>query len=100
MIYAINYDLKQPGQNYQTLYEAIKGCGTWWHYLGSTWLVHTTLNAQDIWHRLEPHIDTNDSFLVIRVTSDCKGWLPEKAWDWIKMHTEVEEVNSAFWRGR
>lgn len=36
MIYAINYDLKRPGQNYEKLYEAIKSCGTWWHYLGST----------------------------------------------------------------
>jgi hypothetical protein len=27
VIYAINYDLKRPGQNYEKLYEAIKGCG-------------------------------------------------------------------------
>lgn len=97
MIYAINYDLKQPGQSYQALHKAIKGCGSWWHYLGSMWLVHTTLNAQDICHRLKPHIDTNDFFLVIRVTSDCQGWLPEEAWDWIKRYTEVD---SGFWTGR
>ena len=29
MIYAINYDLKRPGQNYEALYAAIKNCGTW-----------------------------------------------------------------------
>ena len=39
MIYAVNYDLKRPGQNYEALYVAIKGCGVWWHHLGSTWLV-------------------------------------------------------------
>lgn len=27
MIYAINYDLKRPGQNYEELREAIKSCG-------------------------------------------------------------------------
>jgi len=83
MIYAINYDLKKPGQNYNELYEAIKKCGDWWHYLGSTWLVDTTLNAQDIWDRLAPHVDKNDFFLVIGVTRSYQGWLPKEAWAWI-----------------
>jgi hypothetical protein len=61
MIYAMNYDLKRPGQNYEPLYEAIKGCGTWWHHLGSTWLVDTSLTASGIWERLAPHVDKNDS---------------------------------------
>lgn len=84
MIYAINYDLKRPGQNYSALYEAIKGCGAWWHYLGSTWLLDTNLTASGIWERLAPHVDKNDSFLVIGVTRDYSGWLPKDAWDWIK----------------
>ena len=83
MIYAINYDLKKPGQDYKGLYEAIKGCGAWWHYLGSTWLVDTKLNAEGIWKRLEPHFDKNDRALVIGVTRDCQGWLPKEAWAWI-----------------
>ncbi|MGJ0535402.1 hypothetical protein [Methylocystis sp.] len=45
MIYAINYDLRQPGQKYDELFNAIKGLGAWWHYLGSTWLVDTSLNV-------------------------------------------------------
>ena len=49
MIYAVNYDLKKPGQDYSALYEAIKGCGAWWHFLGSTWLVDTSLTADGIW---------------------------------------------------
>ena len=83
MIYAVNYDLKKPGQNYNDLHEAIKGCGTWWHHLGSTWLVDTNLSAAGIWSRLEPHVDKNDSFLVIGVTADYQGWLPKDAWEWI-----------------
>src|SRR5690606_16815818 len=59
MIYAINYDLKRPGQNYDKLYDAIKSCGEWWHYLGSTWLVDTPLSATAIWERLAPHVDKN-----------------------------------------
>ena len=83
MIYAINYDLKKPSRDYKSLYEAIKGCGAWWHYLGSTWLVDTTLDAEGIWKRLEPHFDKSDRALVIGVTKDCQGWLSKEAWEWI-----------------
>ena len=83
MIYAINYDLKKPGQDYTDLHEAIKSCGDWWHFLGSTWLVDTPLNAQDVWQRLAPLVDGNDIVLVIGVTREYQGWLPQQAWDWI-----------------
>ncbi len=83
MIYAINYDLKRPGQNYEELYKAIKALGAWWHYLGSTWLVDTSLTAQGVWERLAPHVDKNDFVLVIGVTKDYQGWLPQEAWDWL-----------------
>jgi hypothetical protein len=84
MIYAINYDLKKPGQNYDSLHAAIKNLGAWWHYLGSTWLVDTNVIASAIWQKLEPHVDKNDSVLIIGVTKDYSGWLPPKAWEWIK----------------
>jgi hypothetical protein len=87
MIYAINYDLKRPGQNYDSLYAAIKGCGVWWHYLGSTWLVDTNLSAEGIWNRLAPVVDKNDRVLVIGVTKDKQGWLSQEAWDWINART-------------
>jgi len=83
MLYAINYDLKKPGQDYAPLYEAIKHCGDCWHYLQSTWLVDTTLDAAAIWKRLDPHIDANDRMLVIGVTKDYSGWLTQDAWEWI-----------------
>ena len=83
MIYAVNYDLKQPGRNYDGLHGAIKELGAWWHYLGSTWLIDTALSAEQIWQRLSPHIDKDDFVLVIRVVNDKSGWLPPKAWEWI-----------------
>lgn len=87
MIYSVNYDLKRPGQNYDALYDAIKDCGAWWHYLGSTWLLDTQLDANGIWRRLEPHVDKNDRILVIGVTRDHQGWLSQDAWDWINSRT-------------
>jgi hypothetical protein len=88
MIYAINYDLHTPGQKYDKLFEAIKSCGTWWHYLGSTWLVDTTMNASQIWAHIQPHCDKNDNVLVIGVTRDYSGWLPQAAWDWISQRAQ------------
>lgn len=84
MIYAINYDLKRPGQNYDELYKAIRSCGETWHYLGSTWLIDTPLAADSIWQRLRSHVDTNDFFLIVGVTRDYSGWLPKAAWEWIR----------------
>ncbi len=89
MIYAINYDLKKPGQNYNALYDAIKGCGVWWHYLDSTWLVDTTLTAAAIWQRIKPHADANDIILIIGVTNDSSGCLPKDAWEWINVRQKA-----------
>jgi hypothetical protein len=83
MIYEISYDLKRSGQDYSGLYKAIKSCGSWWHYLQSTWLVDTDRTAADIWNRLSSHIDENDSILIVNIGSDYQGWLEPKAWEWI-----------------
>lgn len=48
MVYLITYDLKKPGQDYSNVHDAIKSCGTWWHYLESTWLVDSYLTAEQI----------------------------------------------------
>ena len=87
MIYSINYDLNQPGQNYDELHAAIKGCGVWWHYLDSTWLVDTNLTAQELWNKLSPHTDKNDNILILGINRDYEGQLPQKAWDWINSRT-------------
>ncbi len=41
MVFAVTYDLNEPGQDYANLYESIKSVGAWWHYLDSFWLVGT-----------------------------------------------------------
>jgi hypothetical protein len=82
-IYSINYDLKKPDRDYEGLYDAIKGCGAWWHYLGSTWLVDTNLDANGIWERVKGHVDANDRMLIVGITGNKSGWLPQPAWEWI-----------------
>ena len=60
-----------------------RASGAWWHYLGSTWLIDTKLDAEGIWKRLDTHFEENDRALVIGVTKDYRGWLPKGAWEWI-----------------
>lgn len=87
VIYSVNYDLKRPGQDYSNLYDAIKSCGAWWHHLGSTWLLDTNLTAKGIWDRISPCVDKNDAVLIIGVTRDYQGWLPQDAWEWLNQRT-------------
>ncbi len=85
MVFLITYDLNKPGQNYNKLYDEIKKAARWWHYLDSTWIIETQISA-DIWQeRLKKHvIDDDDYLLVIQVCDNYQGWLPEKAWEWLR----------------
>ncbi|SER00306.1 hypothetical protein SAMN05216232_3929 [Virgibacillus subterraneus] len=85
-VYLITYDLNKPGQDYDNLYETIKSLGAWCHYLDSTWLVDTSYSSNQIGDKLESATDKGDSYLIIKVTNDYQGWLPQEAWDWIHDH--------------
>ena len=86
MVHLVTYDLKKPGQDYSAVHDTIKSFGIWWHYLESTWLVDSFLTADQIAVKVRQHIDQNDRLLVIGVTSESAGWLPQDAWDWINTH--------------
>jgi len=88
MVILITYDLNKPGKDYSKLHEAIKNIsGIWWHDLTSVWLVETHFSAKQVSERLLPLIDTNDEIFVIRVFGDYSGWLPQRAWDWLRSKT-------------
>lgn len=84
-VYLVTYDLTKPERDYEGLYEELKKFPKWWHYLESSWLIYTgSDNAQAICDRLKPHIDDDDNLLIIEVGKDRQGWLPKKAWNWIR----------------
>lgn len=83
-IYLISYDLRKPGQNYTSLYEVIKAFGDWQHPMESLWAICSNEKANDIYAKLRPNIDGNDSLLVVRLTmDDHQGWLPKSFWEWV-----------------
>lgn len=68
--YLVGYDLNTPGQDYADLFKAIKGIGSWWHYLDSTWIVKTDSSAVQIRDTLKKHIDKNDELLVVKLSGE------------------------------
>lgn len=87
-VYCVSYDLNKQGQNYEPLYEELKRSANWWHYLDSTWLIYTNESAQQLSDRLLQHTDQNDRLLVIRVTRDYAGWLPQDSWAWFAQYID------------
>ena len=80
----VTYDLNKPGQNYDGLYDLLKSANSWWHHLDSTWILYTRLSPE-IWsQKIRSVIDSGDHFLIIEVRSNYQGWLPKKAWDWLR----------------
>ena len=87
MILLVSYDLKSPNKNYEDLYTTLKTAESWWHYLESTWLLYTTDNLDDWQKKIKNVIDDNDNFIVIDITRQPRnGWLPKKAWEWIRRY--------------
>lgn len=84
-LYLIGYDLKAPGRNYDELYKAIKSLGAWCHPLDSTWIVKHSGPCPAIRDALSPHIDGNDSLLVVALSGPWASFgLSTTVTDWLK----------------
>ena len=85
----ISYDLRKPGRDYSSLYEALKSIGsTRCHCLQSVWVVRTSLSNTAVRDQILPHLDTNDGLLVMHdglrlglvgLDSQSVQWLRESA---------------------
>ncbi len=83
-LYAINYDLKQPGRDYSALHNAIKAFGTWCRPTDSFWIVQSASKAQQIRDTLWTHMDKNDALLVHRMAGEA-AWIgtDQQVSDWL-----------------
>jgi hypothetical protein len=81
----ITYDLRKPGRDYSTLYDAIKSFGNWAHPVESVWIIDTTKNPGDIRDYLKQHVDSNDVLFVVQLHQNwASSNLPPKNVDWLK----------------
>lgn len=70
----ISYDLNSPGQDYTVIIGEIKSLGSWAKVQKSFWYVQSTLTAAQAKDRLTPHIDTNDSLIVVDASNNEAAW--------------------------
>lgn len=82
----VTYDLRQPGRNYNDLYEAIKKLGGWWHCLESIWIIKTEKSTAQVRDYLKNYIDVNDGLIVLGlngnwasygISNECSNWLKD-----------------------
>jgi hypothetical protein len=85
-VYAVNYDLNRPSQNYTGLIKELESQPAWLHYLKSGWLIMSSLSANQLMERFKPYIDSSDLILVIEVTKNHQGSLTKDQWAWINRH--------------
>jgi hypothetical protein len=80
--YIITYDLNKPGQDYETLIDAIKTYD-YINAMKSTWFIRTSLSASDIRDHLNPLIDSSDSIFISEITQNWACWLKKAVIDWL-----------------
>lgn len=91
MIFLVTYDLKGNSKLYSDMFAVLKSQESWWHYLSSTWLVQTEYeSAHELFQQLRPFIQDGDRLLVTEMVPEYAGWLPQRAWNWIKRHGDKE----------
>jgi hypothetical protein len=83
-ILIVTYNLKGPATSYTQFYDTLKGQGAWWHYMPSTWLIHTNSTPEQVSSALRPHITAGDHLFIGTLQNGYNGWLPKDAWEWIK----------------
>ena len=83
--YMITYDLNSTGQKYDEVIKAIKDSSSaWCSYWKSSYLIKSSLTPDQIVDNVKPHLDNNDSFIVIEVKNNKQGWLNKKQWEYIR----------------
>lgn len=82
----ISYDLIDPGQDYQELYDYLKDYDGWCHPLESLWMIKTDKDHLQVRNEVKNLIDRNNKILVIDATGNEMAWsnLSKEASDWIK----------------
>jgi hypothetical protein len=83
-LYQITYDLRKQ-RDYPSLYQRIKGYGTWCQALESTWIIVTDQTTVQVRDNLRDAMDRDDGLLVTRLHGEAawKG-LPTEVTHWLK----------------
>lgn len=70
-IFSVNYDLYFP-KEYKEFYDALESYPHA-HVMDSCWLIEAQGDAKSIRDTLMPHLNSNDSLFVARISEDWAG---------------------------
>lgn len=85
--YIISYNLPDTRRKYTPLFDAIKKIDMdCFQATESSWLIHSTLSAKEIYTVLESHINKETDYLLVSeaVMDNIQGWMQRTFWDWAK----------------
>ena len=88
MILIVTYDLRGPAGTYEEFFDTLKSEDSWAHYLRSTWLVSTKKSPSEMYTELRPFLKSGDHLMISRLSKDRQGWLPKKAWAWVRRNED------------
>ena len=87
MVYMVTYDLCSPGQNYNKVIEAIQKASSgnvWCKVCESSYLIKSNLTSQQVFNKIDPYLDKNDTLLVIEVIQNYYGQLDKDVIPYMK----------------
>jgi hypothetical protein len=80
--YIITYDLNKPGQDYDSLIDAIKSYDNA-YVLKSAWFVKTSRSSSEIYNHLGSFIDKTDRIFIAEITANWYCYLDQTVIDWL-----------------
>lgn len=88
-VYSLSYDLNKEGANYIKAKEKLEKrleAYTRIRPMRSFWLLSSSGDPSSIGTYIKDCFDTNDTYLIERVTPDSYGRLSQASWDFIMKH--------------
>ena len=86
-IYALMFD-RDDNTDFKKLHEELvsKRCiVNWFHYIKSSYILVSDLSTANSLDREIRDVLINKDYLLVAIDlKDSQGWLPERAWQWIK----------------
>lgn len=86
MLLFISYQFNNSDKDYNPFYESIKNLGNkWWHYIDTAWIIQTDRSIDQCNQILISFLESEDRLFIVDISgAKYDGWLPSKAWEWIK----------------
>jgi hypothetical protein len=87
----VTYDLDKPGQDYTDLLKEIKKF-SWARLSESSYAVDTDLSPSQLYARLKPYVDQNDTIYVLVLNRPYAGQGAKEVNEWLERHLTYAPV--------